>query len=222
MSDNGPQQVSQEFEDFLRSWGIKHNPSDPLYPKGNGKAEAAVKTIKNMLLKCHENGDDPYLALLELRATPRQDVNMSPAELMLGRQPRTFIPTKTTAKISNKYQNLREKRRESIKKCYDKGAKALTEIEAEHPVYYKDAQNKWCPGKVTGRNERKYQVLGENGGEYTRNRFHIRPKATPFDGTFEAAMYTPRDQDVSQADTNERRPVRERRAPLWHNDYVQP
>ena len=222
VSDNGPQLVSQEFEDFLRSWGIKHNPSDPLYPKGNGKAEAAVKTIKNMLLKCHENGDDPYVALLELRATPRQDVNMSPAELMLGRQPRTFIPTKTTAKISNKYQNLREKRRESIKKCYDKGAKALTEIEAEHPVYYKDAQNKWCPGKVTGRNERKYQVLGENGGEYTRNRFHIRPKATPFDETFEAAMYTPRDQDVSQADTNERRPVRERRAPLWHNDYVQP
>ena len=114
VSDNGPQLVSQEFEDFLRSWGIKHNPSDPLYPKGNGKAEAAVKTIKNMLLKCHENGDDPYVALLELRATPRQDVNMSPAELMLGRQPRTFIPTKTTAKISNKYQNLREKRRESI------------------------------------------------------------------------------------------------------------
>ena len=108
VSDNGPQLVSQEFEDFLRSWGIKHNPSDPLYPKGNGKAEAAVKTIKNMLLKCHENGDDPYVALLELRATPRQDVNMSPAELMLGRQPRTFIPTKTTAKISNKYQNLRE------------------------------------------------------------------------------------------------------------------
>ena len=72
------------------------------------------------------------------------------------------------------------------------------------------------------KNERKYQVLGENGGEYTRNRFHIRPKATPFDESFEAAMYTPRDQDGSQADTNERRPVRERRAPLWHNDYVQP
>ena len=72
------------------------------------------------------------------------------------------------------------------------------------------------------KNERKYQVLGENGGEYTRNRFHIRSKATPFDESFEAAMYTPRDQDGSQADTNERRPVRERRAPLWHNDYVQP
>ena len=217
VSDNGPQLTSQEFKDFLKSWGIAHKPSDPLYPKGNGKAEAAVKVIKDMLQKCHENGDDPYMALLELRATPRQDVNMSPAEIMLGRQPRTLIPAKTKSTMSNKYQNLRDRRRESIKKCYDKGAKTLTEIATETPVYYKNAQDKWCPGKVTRKNGRKYQILGENGGEYIRNRVHIRPKATPFDETFEAVML---DQEVSQPDTNGRKPARERRAPLWHNDYV--
>ena len=81
------------------------------------------------------------------------------------------------------------------------------------------AQDKWCPGKVTGRNGRKYHILGENGGEYIRNRFHIRPKATPFDETFEAVMTTPRDQDTSQPDTTGRT-TRERRAPLWHKDYV--
>ena len=43
---------------------------------------------------------------------------MSPAEIMLGRQPRTLIPAKTKSTMSNKYQNLRDRRREPIKKCY--------------------------------------------------------------------------------------------------------
>ena len=220
VSDNGPQLVSGEFKDFLKSWGITHKPSDPLYPKGNGKAEAAVKTIKNMLQKCHERNEDPYMALLELRATPRQDTGMSPAKILLGRQPRTCIPTKDKTTIQNpEYQNLRQKRRESVKRCYDKGATTLEVIPTQSPVFYKSAQDKWCPGKVTGRNGRKYHILGENGGEYIRNRFHIRPKATPFDETFEAVMTTPRDQDTSQPDTTGRT-TRERRAPLWHKDYV--
>ena len=147
-----------------------------------------------MLQKCHERDEDPYMALLELRATPRQDVSMSPAEILLGRQPRTCIPTKNKVPIQNQeYQNLREKRRDSIKKCYDKGATTLKAIPIQSPVFYKNAQDKWCPGKVTGRNGRRYQVLGENGGQYTRNRFHLRTMATTFndDETFEAVMATP-------------------------------
>ena len=221
VSDNGPQLVSAEFKEFLKCWGIIHKPSDPLYPKGNGKAEAAVKTIKNMLIKCHENNEDPYLALLELRATPRQDVNMSPAEIMCGRVPRTSIPQKNKETSHNpEYQKLREKRRESIRKCHDRGATELKPIPHQAPVFFKTAQEKWCPGKVTQRKGRKYEILGENGGEYTRNRLHIRPKSSPFDETFEAILTTP-DEETSQPETDiTERPTRQRRAPIWHKDYV--
>ena len=178
-----------------------------------------------MLHKCHERSEDPYMALLELRATPRQDVHVSPAEILLGRQPRTCIPTKDKVTFQNDdYKIRREKRRESVKKCYDRGATTLKVIPTQSPVFYKNAQDRWCPGKVTARNGRRYQILGENGGEYIRNRFHIRPKFTPFDETFEAVMSTPGEQEPSQLqrqpDTAQR-PTRVRTAPSWHKDYVQ-
>ena len=45
----------------------------PRYPQSNGLAEKTAQTIKLLLKKCKEAGDDPYLALLDLRNTPRDE-----------------------------------------------------------------------------------------------------------------------------------------------------
>ncbi|RUS89231.1 hypothetical protein EGW08_002974 [Elysia chlorotica] len=225
--DNGPQLVSTEFKTFLEEWGIIHKTSDPRYPKANGKAESAVKTIKGMLSKCEETGEDPYQALLELRCTPRQDVNMSPAEILLGRRPRTMIPSKAGHRPTPNpsYEALRKRRRESIKETYNKNAKDLPSISIDTPVYFRDPQNKWCPGKVTNMRGRSYMVLSESGGTYVRNRVHLRLKKTPFDDTFEAVLATPdrnmETQQPSQPNTDtDRRPTRAKKPPIWHRDYV--
>ena len=227
VSDNGPQLVSTEFKTFLEEWGIIHKTSDPRYPKANGKAESAVKTIKGMLSKCEETGEDPYQALLELRCTPRQDVNMSPAEILLGRRPRTMIPSKAGHRPTPNpsYEALRKRRRESIKETYNKNAKDLPSISIDTPVYFRDPQNKWCPGKVTNMRGRSYTVLSESGGTYVRNRVHLRLKKTPFDDTFEAVLATPdrnrETQQPSQPNTDtDRRPTRAKKPPIWHRDYV--
>ena len=48
-SDGGPQFPSHEFATFLLEWGREHNMSSPGYPQSNGKAEAAVKSMKKLI-----------------------------------------------------------------------------------------------------------------------------------------------------------------------------
>ena len=62
--------------------------SSPYFPQGNGEAERAVGTIKNLLRK----SEDPYKSLLAYRSTPLQ-VGYSPSQLLMGRVLRTIVPT---------------------------------------------------------------------------------------------------------------------------------
>ena len=81
--DGGPQFNSLQFRKFAKEWAINHVMSSPGHPQDNEKAEAAVKVIK-IMMKTYEEGGDQYLALLELRNTPRQDSDLSPAQMMFG------------------------------------------------------------------------------------------------------------------------------------------
>ena len=45
-SDNGPQFTSKEFKSFAHQWGFHYQTSTPHYPQSNGRAEAAVKSMK--------------------------------------------------------------------------------------------------------------------------------------------------------------------------------
>lgn len=51
-SDNGPQ-FRQQFYQFCLLHNIGHDSSSPYNPRSNGLAEAAVKSIKNLLKKVH-------------------------------------------------------------------------------------------------------------------------------------------------------------------------
>ena len=179
VSDSGSQFVSQEFKQFTHDWGINHITSSPLHHQSNGKAESAVKIIKNMMTKANQDGTDQYEALLELRNTPRQDTNLSPASMMFSIRPRTMIPF-----VNNKLRNKpkvtqrRNKRRATVKKYYDRTAKDLSQLKVGDLVYYIHSEgNKrdWRKGKITARySDRSYLIEGDRGGVYRRNRKYIR------------------------------------------------
>ena len=84
LSDNGPQFSSREFEDYC----FTHITSSPYHHQGNGEAERAVQTMKNLPKK----STDPYIALLNYRTTPLLH-GYSPAELMMNRKLRNCVST---------------------------------------------------------------------------------------------------------------------------------
>ena len=118
VSDGGPKFSSQEFEIFVKQWGITHIMSSPGPQSANWKAESAVKIIKNMMIKTMKDGQDQYQALLELRNTPRQDSNLSPAEMMFGRNTWSVLPEINQQKPVDCEKRI--SRKHAVRKSYDK------------------------------------------------------------------------------------------------------
>ena len=83
-SDNGPQLISDEFANFSRTWGFEHVTSSPHHSRSKGKVESSVKAAKKMIKKARKAGEDQYLALLNIRNTPTQGMDSSPAQRLLG------------------------------------------------------------------------------------------------------------------------------------------
>ena len=48
-SDGGPQFTSAKLANFLKELGVSHCTSSPRYSQSNGKAEAAVKSMKKLI-----------------------------------------------------------------------------------------------------------------------------------------------------------------------------
>ena len=90
ISDNGPQYSSNEFNQFTRDWDVDHITNAPKHSQGNGLAERAVQTIKRLMEKTFQKGGDVYLALLNLRNTPKGELG-SLAQKNLSRRARPPI-----------------------------------------------------------------------------------------------------------------------------------
>ena len=92
VSDNGSAFCSDEFKSFTLCNGIKHSRTAPYHPSSNGLAERSVQTFKEALTK--STGDlETRLArfLFAYRITPHSTTGRSPAELLLGRKPRSSL-----------------------------------------------------------------------------------------------------------------------------------
>ena len=70
ISNNGPRFTRREFSQFATQWEFQHVTSSPYHPKSNGKAESAVKVVKNLFKKAQRDNKDPWLSLLDYRNTP--------------------------------------------------------------------------------------------------------------------------------------------------------
>ena len=92
VSGNGRRLAAEEFVAFAASWDFRQVAFSPGYPQSKGLAEKTVQTAKNILSRAEAEGSDPRLALLEYRSTPVDNL-ASPAQLLIGRQPRSILPS---------------------------------------------------------------------------------------------------------------------------------
>ncbi|KAL5506378.1 hypothetical protein EMCRGX_G008003 [Ephydatia muelleri] len=170
VTDNGPQYASKHMAEFAKSYGFQHTTSSLYYPQGNGQAERTVKTVKSLI----QNADDPFLALLNYRATPLPWCNLSPAELLFGRRIRTTIPQLPCQMVPSwsylqKFRTSDEEAKQRQKENYDlrHGVKPLPELEVW-------VTNRGKRGTITSKtNPPRSYIINTPEGTIRRNRRHL-------------------------------------------------
>ncbi|XP_064122512.1 uncharacterized protein LOC135226734 [Macrobrachium nipponense] len=97
-TDSGTNLASEEMREFFKLWGVSVRLSSAQYPQSNGRAEAAVKVGKQIIMANKGSGsnldtDKSSLAKLQYLNTPLHGMNKSPTQMAAGRQLRDGVPT---------------------------------------------------------------------------------------------------------------------------------
>ena len=177
ISDNGPQYAADLFASFAKEYGFTHITSSPRYPQGNGAAERAVRTVKNLL----EKSEDPYVALMSYRSTPLEN-GYSPAELLMGRKLRTAIPMITEQLlpsippkpvVKEKETRIRERQQANYNKHHR--ASPHKSLKSGDLVYIPDNARE---GTIVEESSTRSYIVETPEGTYRRNRRHLVPLPT--------------------------------------------
>ena len=93
VTDNGTCFTSEEFATCMMSNGIQHICVAPYHPASNGMAERAVQTFKQGFAKLTGGTVETRVSrfLFRYRNTPQSTTGLSPAEMLLGRRPRSHL-----------------------------------------------------------------------------------------------------------------------------------
>ncbi len=167
-----------EMKSFAASWEIKLTHSSPGFPSSNRMAERSIKTVKHALKKAMQTGTDPHLVLLSLRNTPVTGLNMSPAQMLMGRVLRSTLPCSSAVLKQSTLQRVHDKIQDLLcrqKQHYDQHAKPLPVLSPGDTVHMQTHQG-WEPAVVIRQRDepRSYTVQTPAGRMLRRNRRHLR------------------------------------------------
>lgn len=96
-TDNGPQFISIELQDFCKHFGIEHRRTTPYWPQANGEVERINRSIgKRLKISQETTGADWQWDLrtfvLMHNSTPHSTTGVAPSILMFGRQLKDKLP----------------------------------------------------------------------------------------------------------------------------------
>ena len=135
-----------------------------------------MQRVKKLFTKAKENGGDPHLAMLCLRATPIDHNLPSPCELLNGRRYKSNLPAISSRSDGNVNAFLQQ-RQDVYKSYHDRTAKELAPLSPQQTVRVLNPIRKtWDLAKVTNKasTPRSYNILTGQGTAYRRNRQHMR------------------------------------------------
>ncbi|XP_077550812.1 uncharacterized protein LOC144164172 [Haemaphysalis longicornis] len=135
-----------------------------------------------LLKKCSYNRRDFYLALLELRNTPRDAILKSPVQRLMDRQTRTLLPVPSchlkpsplpSREVHTRLQDIRHKQRV----YYNRGARDLRTLSPGQRASVVDTHTRTRSTVVEMESAgapRSVLVKTEDGREMQRRREHLR------------------------------------------------
>ncbi|XP_062586311.1 uncharacterized protein K02A2.6-like [Saccostrea cucullata] len=152
ISDNGPQFIAEEFQQFMKSNGIRHSTSSPYHPRTNDLAERFVQTFKSAMksAKYDEGSIQKKLCnfLIAYRNTPQSTTGESPAQMFLGRNLTTKLDRakpSLTRTVDQSQERMRSKITTKPRK-FNIGGHVLVRD-------YRKGDHKWISGiihRITG------------------------------------------------------------------------
>lgn len=242
-ADNGPQFISQEFEDYCERNNIHLNHGIPYWPQQNGEVERQNRSLlKRIKISQQEKSDwleDLQEYLLMYRSTPHTVTLKTPSEMMFTWNIRDKLPTMKEVRINDESVRDRDKEEKGKGKEYGdriRNAKS-NEIQEGDEVILK--RQKMTNKLSTTFEPTTFKVVDRSGSEitvenpetstqYRRNVAHV--KKIPQGGfekqpTTEQKLKTPEqpndspNQSLMPTDTGicGSRPKRTRTAPQRYN-----
>lgn len=197
-SDGGPPFTAHTFQQFLRTWGVTQRISSASYPQSNGRAELAVKTAKRIIYgntgpQGSLNNDRVARAILQYRNTPIQGIGLSPAQMLLHRRLKDFVPAQPKlykphpewVKIAARREEMLSKRNANITERYNMTTHSLPPLAIGDKVAVQNARDKrWTTtGKIVEcLPSRQYKIKVDGTGRITmKNRRFLKRfiKPTP-------------------------------------------
>ena len=194
-SDGGKTLTSYKFQQFLKNWGIRHRVSSVAFPHSNCRAELAVKSSKRLLrenvgprgeLDC----DKFARVLMQHRNTRLQGLQVSPAQILFGRELRDFTPCPPgRGRLREEWRIIAEDREKALarKHCKDlerleAHTRELGELEIGQSVLVQNQvgnkPGRWDKTGIIvekGKGPRQYLVRMDGSGRITlRNRKFLR------------------------------------------------
>lgn len=167
VTDNAAVFTSAEMKDFFAQNGIKHITSAPYHPASNGLAERAVQTFKSALKRLKEGSLQTRILrfLFDYRITPHSTTGVSPAKLLMNRQPKSrldlILPnlTKHVTDIQDKQKQQHDQHARS--RSFNPGDKVLIRNYTDSVM--------WLPGKiVASTGPISYKVKFDRDGRIAR------------------------------------------------------
>ncbi|KAL2091673.1 hypothetical protein ACEWY4_013936 [Coilia grayii] len=168
------------FSELKNAYDFQHTTSSPHYLQANGAVEQAVQTAKRILRQ-----PDPHVAWMNYRATPIQSTGQSPAQLAVGRQIRTRVPTLTKhlqpRNVSLKQLKAKDGQTKQAYRFFYNRRHSARDLPALHPGQHVkvklDGEKRWTtPGVIISNapEPRSYIVKTEQGTVTRRNRHHLQ------------------------------------------------
>ena len=171
---------SLKFKSFASDWEIEVVTSSPHCPKSNGLVERNVQTMKRLLKKADESKQDAFLALLGFRNSPISGMEVSLAELRMGRKLRTRLPTFKSL-LEPKIRPMSQVRKKLLlrqqrqKAYYDRGTRPRPPLREGESVRMQQ-DREWTPAVVVKQHKApcSYIVATPDGTQVRRNRVHLQ------------------------------------------------
>lgn len=184
VSDNGTNFTSAEFADFVKSNGIKHVRSAPFHPSSNGLAERAVQTFKYAMKRMTDDNASVVTKvarfLMRYRITPHTTTGLSPAQVLMNRQPQSRLdlvrPNMERRVVQKQLDQKVNHDMHSKQRDFNVGDLVYTRNFAHGP--------KWTPGQVIfTRGPLSYDIELTDGRIWKRHVDHVRGRVdkTPDD-----------------------------------------